>query len=968
MKKIVLSFFMLPYALIAQLNVSNAPTNNQKDFVLSAPNQSIQIYYDKADDILISKAANLFSNDIGLVTQTKPEIATSQNNLKGNIVIIGTIGKSKIIDELAETHPEINQIKGKWERYVIKTIDNPFSKGGKALVIAGSNRRGTAYGVFSISESIGVSPWYWWADIPVIKQNYINLSSETVVSKAPSVKYRGIFLNDEDWGLKPWASKLIDPELNDIGPKTYAKVFELMLRLKANYMWPAMHEVTGAFNKYPENKLVADDYGILMGSAHCEPLLFNNATEWDKETMGEWDYKTNKEGIINQLEKRVKSNAPYENIYTLALRGMHDEGMIGNMSQQEKVEILENAIRDQRKLLEKYIDTNIEDIPQVLIPYKEVMDIYEMGVELPEEVTVVWPDDNYGYIKRLSTQEEQKRSGGSGVYYHVSYLGEPHNNLWMSTTPPNHMYEEMSKAYNTGADRIWILNVGDIKSCEYSTELFLDMAWDIDAFNYNNLYEHHANWTAEIFGETYIKELKDIWNTFYHQAFIRKPEYMGFGYEYSGHNNHYETLVDTKFSFNNYNEVENRLKAYNSIAEKATNILDKLSPELKPAFYQLVYYPIKGADLMNKKMLTAHKNRMYAQQGRSKTNELAGLAKQYSDSLDLITNGYNTLLDGKWDNMMSVKQGRSATHLMPELKTISLKEKPSLGVYPEGHEELKGNKTAHTSLPTFNAYANKTYYIDVVNKGKGNLKWSATTSADWIKLSNSSGKTKDEQRLSVSIDWSKRPNGENIFGNIEFTFGKQKEKVNIATFKPKEVASTYLKGLFVEQNGYISIPAADFHRTNEKSSDKTIVINGLGIENKSVQFGAPLQRDRNPLTKSNASVEYDFYTFNTGWVKVYVYSLPVFPLNPLEKASYTLKIDDGISKRHDITVREYSDAWKENVFSNTALEMSKIYVDKAGKHTLKIMGDTQGMVIQKIVIDMGGLKESYAGPSSTKIE
>ena len=290
------------------------------------------------------------------------------------VIFIGTLGKSQWIDSLAEKgFIDVNSIRNGWEQYIINLIDTPFPHVKKALVITGSDRRGTAYGLFSLSEAIGVSPWYWWADVPVKKQKNLYLSVNSFVSPKPSVKYRGIFINDEDWGLKPWASHNFEPETGDIGPKTYAKICELLLRLKANYLCPAMHSCTKAFNYYPDNKLVADSFAIVMGSVHCEPLLFNNASEWDRKTMGEWNYVTNKEGINKVLRQRVHENGKYENVYTLAMRGIHDAVMAGNLSLEEQAKVLEKAFADQRQILSSEIGKSVEDIPQVFTPYKEVL-------------------------------------------------------------------------------------------------------------------------------------------------------------------------------------------------------------------------------------------------------------------------------------------------------------------------------------------------------------------------------------------------------------------------------------------------------------------------------------------------------------------------------------------------------------------------------------------------------------------
>jgi hypothetical protein len=963
---------ILPLLLVSQFSFSQIEVYRQKpageDFFTIADDQSVtSVYCDADDNLSVKKAADLFIEDIERVTGKPGSLVTDFNQVRDNVIIIGTIDRSPVITELISSEQlDVSPIMNQWERYVIKTIDHPFPGIERALVIAGSDRRGVSYGVFHVSEAMGVSPWYWWADVPVKKSNSLYLKPLNYVSKPPSVKYRGIFLNDEDWGLKPWAAKKMDPDLKDIGPNTYAKVCELLLRLKANFLWPAMHEVTGAFNKYPENKIVADSFGIVMGSSHCEPLLFNNASEWDTKTMGEWNYSTNKESILEQLDKRVKSNAPYENFYTLALRGLHDAGMIGELTVAEKVVNLQNALQDQRDILKKYISKPIETVPQAFIPYKEVMELYNKGAKVPGDVTIIWPDDNYGYIKQLATPEEIKREGRFGVYYHVSYLGPPHNYLWMSTTPPVLIYEEMSKAFRTGADRVWVVNVGDIKSCEYSTGLFIDMAWDIDKYNYQYVNQDYARWMASMFGDQYLDDFITIWDKFYHLAFVRKPEFMGWGYEW---NNGDERITDTEFSFTHYREADKRIWDYESIAGKASQIMAQLPEDMKPAFFQLVYYPVKASCLMNKKMLVAQKNRLYAKEGRAKANSLAAQARSYYDSLQIITSQYNSLLNGKWEGMMSLRQGwLSMVHIMPEVDSIALPDEAMLAVFPEGYDYETYNSTPFKSLPVFNSFAPKTYYIDVANKGSEMVTWEAVPSHDWIKLSEKSGKTQNEQRIFVSIDWQKLPATENVYGEIVFESNDKQEKILVSAFNPQNVNQEDLKGLFVEQNGYISIPSADFHRKTDDDPVNVQLIEGLGIENRSIQFGDPNKRVLDPGARFESFVEYDFYLFSPGWVTIYTYALPVFPLNQLENADYLYCIDNNNLINPDIEAGETSDEWKENVLMNCAINNHRYFIPTAGKHTFKLMCTTQGMVIQKIVIDTGGLKESYLGPESSKIE
>lgn len=626
---------------VAWTQVSLTKSNNKSnEFGLVNRKGNASLYVDGRDFEVVKKAAKLFSDDVQLVTGQGIQVGTTESKLVRNSIIVGTLGHNELIDKLVTKKKlNVSLLKERWESYLVEIVHNPFPGVNKALIVVGSDRRGTAYGLFSISELIGVSPWYWWADAPVAKYNELNIKVDKFVSKEPTVKYRGIFINDEDWGLLRWAKKTFEKERGNIGPKTYAKVCELLLRLKANYLCPAMHEASTAFNKIPENKLVADSFAIVMGSVHCEPLLFNNASEWDKKTMGEWDYINNKDMLNKVLKQRVVENSAYENVYTLALRGLHDKAMSGSNDMKERVKMLGEALNAQRQLLVDVIKKPANEIPQAFTPYKEVLDVYSAGLDLPEDVTIIWPDDNYGYMKRLSSPREQKRSGRAGVYYHVSYLGKPHDYLWMSTTSPSLMYEELRKAYDTTADRIWLLNVGDIKSCEASMNLFLAMAYDIDSFDYNNISLYQARWLANIFGDKYYNDFVDITNTFYHQAFSRKPEFMGWGYQWATNRHGKERNTDTDFSFANYREADLRLAAYERIGAKVGEILNELPEEYKPGFYQLLYYPVKGCELINKMVLTGQKNRWYVLQQRAAANKLKNRRKYIMIVYKLLLKG-----------------------------------------------------------------------------------------------------------------------------------------------------------------------------------------------------------------------------------------------------------------------------------------------------------------------------------------
>lgn len=963
----------------AQVAVHEKSPETKYAFTLASPRQTAAILYDASDAAVVKRAAELFAADVEAVTGRRPQV-TSATGETGPAVIVGTVGGSALIRRLSEAGKiDTAPLEGAWERYLIQTVANPLPGIRKALVIAGSDRRGAAYGLFTLSELIGVSPWYWWADVPVKKHAALHVDAPPTYSQTPSVRYRGIFLNDEDWGLTPWASQTFEPERGNIGPRTYAKVCELLLRLKANYLAPAMHPVSTSFNQIPENKLVADTFAIVMGSTHCEPLLLNTASEWDTQTMGPWNYDKNKEGINRVLTQRVRENSPYENVYTLALRGLHDGAMSTTLPMHEKVRMLQQALLDQRQILAENIDRPVETVPQAFTPYKEVLEIYSNGLELPDDVTIVWPDDNYGYMKRLSGVREQRRTGRSGVYYHVSYLGVPHSYLWFSTTPPSLMYEELRKAYDTTADRLWLLNCGDLKGSEMQVSLFLDMAWDIGRFTADNVVTYPARWLAGIFGEAYYDRLEAMTREHLRLAFPRKPEYMGWGYHWNRFDHNCEQLTDTDFSFTNYDEAPRRLEAYRKLGARAEALLHEIGDEARPAFYQLVYYPLRGAELMNRMTLGGQRNRWYARQGRAATNAVRDEVQRCYDSLQVITRGYNSLLGGKWNHMMSMRQnydGVSSYFNLPHLATHDAAGAPRLALQVAG-EDVTGARAFH-ALPAFDNYLRRTYPVEIYNRGGGTLAWTAHASEPWVVLSKSAGKTADEERITVGIDWEKAPSGNAVPAQIVFRAGEQSEKVLVSLFNPTAPSRAELRGIYVENNGCVSIPAAGCHRVRENDRIKITVVEDLGIEGPALQLGdptAPLQIFR---SRDVPCAEYDFYAFDAGSVDVYTYVLPTFPLhadrdfriseNTNTDTKYSVQIDDGALATPSSSHVEYSQVWFESVLRNCAVNKSTLHIDKPGRHTLRIRVGDPGIVLQKIVLDFGGMKRSYLGPQSTLIE
>lgn len=523
------------------------------------------------------------------------------------------------------------------ESFIIKVLDD-----GR-LLIAGADSHGLAYGMLELSRLMGVSPWEWWADATPRRLDRFELPAGYTNRQAPDVDYRGIFINDEDWGLMPWSSTTMEPgnKRGVVGPLTNEKIFQLLLRLRANYYWPAMHEVTEPFFLTPGNREMAEKYGIYIGGSHCEPMASSTAVEWKRRGKGEYDYVNNRDSVMAFWEERVRDVADQEIVYTLGMRGVHDSAMKGAKTVEEQKNVLTKAIADQRDMIARYVNEDVTAVPQVFIPYKEVLDVYHAGLEVPEDVTLMWCDDNYGFIRHFPTEAEQARKGGNGMYYHVSYWGRPHDYLWLGTFSPYLLYQQMSEAYKRGVRKMWILNVGDIKPAEYQTELFMDMAWDIDAVAEEGVEKHLENFLAREFGAAAAKELLPVVNEHYRLAFIRRPEFLGNTRTEERDRKRWNTITDLPWS-DEY--VKARIDDYKGLSDRVEAVAATIPAERADEYFQLVKYPVQAAAQMNDKFL-------YGQLARhGKADWSRSKAAYYS--IVALTEIYNK---GKWRGIMDMK-------------------------------------------------------------------------------------------------------------------------------------------------------------------------------------------------------------------------------------------------------------------------------------------------------------------------
>ncbi len=953
------------------------------DFQLVTNQHHALILIDEEDFPVVKLCANLFREDVERVTGYKPALITGQTDPIPYCVIIGSIEKSRIIKKLiANKKIDVSGVKGQWESCLTQTIDNPLPGISKALVIAGSDRRGTAYGVFELSKQIGVSPWYYFADVPPKKSTEISIKAGKQILQSPSVKYRGIFINDEMWGLRPWAMHTLAPEEGKgLGPTTYSKIFELLLRLKANTLWPAMHQQTRPFNQYEQNKVVADQYAIIMGSSHIEPMLRNNiaGAEWDIEYPGEpWDYVKNRDHIYKYWEDRVKANGRYENIYTLGKRGKDDEA-----GTDITVPVLERIFADQRSILRKWVNKDVTRVPQVLIPYTEVLGLYNQGLKLPDDVIICWPDDNFGNIRQLPDQKERLRPGGSGIYYHFQWLnGATTAYTWTCTTPLALTWMEMKKAYDNGANKLWIVNVGDIKPAEINIEYFMQMAWDISVWDHQNSSQFVTQWATRDFGAEHAGAIADILNKHYELGYARRPESMVL---FDGRKG---TTAWDWFSINEYDdEAQQRLDEYDSLIRQVDEIYESLPREQKDAFFETVVYNVKGSALQNRKILNAQKSIVYGAQRRSSAAGYAAKAQQAENDIYSLIRHYNRELvttGKKWDRMASLPGpwgGQWRQWDMPPLSFYSGEGEPALQAAAEGGDSV--------NLPGFSVYNQDRGFIDLYNTGNGVIYWSSAVSDDWIVLTETSGALYDEKRIWVSIDWKKAPKGLAEKGKITFRWstaaddewtdydqlsekdrqayrkgeltysvpGRSRE-FSVTQFNLASPSPEVVKG-FVESNGYISMEAENFSRNVKGKEAGWNIIEGLGRTGNSVTVLsttiAPVT-DPARIVPDSPLLEYDLYLFTTGKVALQLNCIPSYPIHSGYGLRVAVSVDDNQPQLVSFKPAD------RNVMDNLMPLKTELMIDQPGAHILKIRMVDPGVVIDKLILNTGGVRKSYLGP------
>lgn len=941
MKKILLILlsWFLTSSLLAQQPIL---TKNEPGALPIVAGRTVTpIYVDGTDHWLVQKAAALLQTDLQKVTGKKPTLSHTLPQKTKNIIIIGSLDQSPLIKQLVQTNKlSADSIKGKWEAFQIVVVSTPYPGVDNALVIAGSDKRGTAYGVFELSKQLGVSPWYWWADVPVKTTKECWYNSRVKQYQQPGITYRGIFLNDEAPALSEW-SKATFGGFNHL---FYEKVFELLLRCKANYLWPAMWG-NAFYDDDSLNAVVADQYGIVIGTSHHEPMLRAH-DEWRRYGKGKWNYDSNEVRLKQFWEAGIRRKRSYESIVTVGMRGDGDEPM----SEQSNISLLERIVADQRKIITNVTGKDATATPQLWALYKEVQDYYDKGMRVPDDITLLLCDDNWGNIRKLPKRNAPVRSGGYGIYYHFDYVGGPRNYKWINTNNLPRIWEQMHLAHEYGVDRIWIVNVGDLKPMELPISFFLDYAWNPSQYTTDRTQEYTTKWAAQQFGEQYAGEISYLLSKYTQYNSRRKPE----------------LLSPNIYSLINYQEAEKVVHDYNALVLLAEKLAKLLPAAYKDAFYQLVLFPIKASANLNELYVTAGKNYLYAKQGRVATNDLAAKVKELYIADSLLTKQYNfELAQGKWNHMMDQTHigytywQQPKVNVMPAVKTITPATQSQPGIAIEGSENVWPNETTKAILPAFNNYRTEKHYIELFNRGATPFNYTIKADTSWLQLSSTNGSIEKEQRIWLQPNWVNIPEGKH---QLPVTISTTDSK-EVTVYVPIEkiIVPAYTALTNVEGDGYISIDASRYNKAINEKEVQWSTINYIGHTGNGVTFLPPFSRTP-AFNNTNAHLEYNIYTTDTGVAKVMVYCSPTLPFNESNGLRYGISIDDETPQLVNIHADNSERAWAQSVSDNIRISTSTHTLQKAGHHTLRIWAVDGGVVLQKMVVDFGGVRKSYLGP------
>ena len=909
-------------------------------FALAQNGSAAKLYVDPDDAWGVIHAARELQADIRRVTGLTAPLPERGRLPQGNVVLLGTIGKSRILDRLIREHIiNVSSIQGRWESTLTQVVDHPLPGIARALVIAGSDRRGTIYGIYDLSRDIGVSPWYWWADVPVLHRDALYAEPGRWVVGPPVVKYRGIFLNDEAPALTGW----VNEKYGGFNHLFYTRVFDLLLRLRANYLWPAMWDSAFAADD-PLNAKLANDYGIVMGTSHEEPMMCAEK-EW-KSSYGPWDYVTNRKRIDEFWRHCLQRDKNDEEVVTLGMRGHNDTPM----SAGDNIALMERIVSDQRRILQQTVNPDLRKVPQVWALYKEVQTYYEKGMRVPDDVTLLWSDDNWGDLRRLPTPAERQRSGGAGIYYHFDYVGGPRSYKWLNTNYVPKIWEQMNLAWKYGATRIWVVNVGDLKPMEFPISFFLDMAWNPARFNPDDLQQYTEGWASQQFGPEHAAQIAHLLTAYTKYNGRRKPE----------------LLAPDTFSLVDFDEAQRVYDEWQSLKQEAEKVNQELPVAYRDAYFELVLYPLEASAIVNQLYITAGENALDATQGRVSANALAEKARQLFAEDAALTYQYNHVLaHGKWDHMMDQTHigytywNEPPVNAMPAVTWMQPLAGGHMAVAVPESAFASDGTSSPLQLPSFDDFNQQTRPIDIFNRGDQPFEWTATADRPWIELGTSSGTVSDDQRVQVSIDWARMPIGRSEGDILIRQQGGTAVPVHVTALKPATPTREGLDG-FVEANHYVSINAAHFTAATMASGTRWVNLPDYG-ETLSGMTILPVTAASLPPPKAVPTLEYRMYLFDSGKVSVQAILAPTLDFVPGRGLRYAISFDDQAPVIVDALADDSQQAWAQAVSDGVRKVTTMLQLTSPGYHTLKFRMIDPGIVLEKLVVGFGETPSSYLG-------
>ena len=883
----------------------------------------------------VVRAVRDLQADFGRVGGAPAQLLSGGGSQADGAIIIGTLGKSPIIDRLVrERKLDPSGVRGIWEAYLHQVVENPAPGIGRALVIAGADERGTIFGIYHLSERIGVSPWHYWADVPTARKERLYVLPGRMTER-PAVKYRGIFINDEEPALGNWARQTF----GGFNRKFYGSVFELMLRMRANYLWPAMWGKS-FWEDDPGNAALADEYGVVIGTSHHEPLMRAHV-DWEKHGKGPWDYTKNAERLRDFWREGAKRIGQSDTLVTVGMRGNGDEPMTEGTA----IDLLETIVRDQRKIIADVTKRSAAETPQIWALYKEVQDYYDKGMTVPEDVTLLFADDNWGNIRRLP-EPGKKRPGGYGVYYHFDYVGGPRNYKWINTNQIERVWEQMHLAYRHGADRLWIVNVGDIKPMEFPTHFFLDYAWNPEEWPLERMTDYPRHWAARQFGGTHAAAIGELLTRYSQYNARRKPELIEAG----------------TFSLLNFHEAERVVADWRALVAKAEAVNRDLPEQYRDAYFQLVLHPILASANLNELYVAVAKNRLHAEQGRASANAMAERANALFARHREIRRRYEEqTAGGKWAHMMSqavigyTGWQQPDAEKMPELRTVSPQQRPALGVSVEGDTRAWPGSAEAAVLPLLDPFGPQTRRIELFNRGMQPLRFRARADKRWIRLSDTAGSVGEGTALQVGVDWARLPAGQHRAPVTIRGSDGTKLQVWVDAMKPAGDPQG-----FVGSNGVVAVEAAHARAVGAGGIEWRTIPN-LGRTHSGVTafpVTAPVQQPgKGPY------LQFPVHLFEAGEVDVQLVLSPTLDFRGQGGLRYGVSIDDEppqVVNVHEggVTERE----WERAVANNAWLTSSRHRVAAPGAHVVRVWMVDPGLVFQRLHVVRGKLPPSYLGP------